>query len=213
MTIAEQIALFSASVALITSTSTAVFAWLNYKREKLNQRIQYTTLKQQYFAGLRTWADQLSDLLSEAVHLSELDPARCPDGSYFEHRNKLRTSISSLIDRGRWFFPNLQTEEVGHSKEKAFRGYRQETLNSLVAAYDVVTALDYTDGVSNRPLRQKLVDAKRVFVSQIQEVLAPAQRDREFEEITGGVAILKAQKQLTSSRRLRRGAEQPPVSG
>jgi hypothetical protein len=130
-------------------------------------------------------------LLSEAVHFSELDPARCPDGSFFERRNKIRTSLSSMIDRGKWFFPNLKAEEIGQTKEKAYRGYRQEILNSLVAAYNLMTALDYQDGTKNRPLRQQIVDAKRVFVSEIQEVLAPAERDKEFEVITKSVAVLK----------------------
>ncbi len=191
MTTVERISLFSASIALVTSTATAVFAWLNYRREKLNQKIQYASLKQQYFVALLAWADQLSDLLSEAIHFSELDPARCPNDSFFEHRNKLRISISSMIDRGRWFFPNLHTEEVGNNKEKAFRGYRQEALNSLADAYNVITVLDYKDGAKNKPLRQKIVDAKRIFVSEIQDVLAPARRDKEFEEITKGIAILK----------------------
>jgi hypothetical protein len=191
MTASEQIALFSAGVALVTSASTALFALLNYKRERLNQKIQYTTLKQQYFAALRAWADQLSDLLSEAIHFSELDPSRCPDDSFFHHRNKLRTSLSSMIDRGRWFFPNLQTEEVGQHRQKAFRGYRQETLNSLVAAYNILRAFDYKDSTKNRPLRQQLVETKKVFVLQIQDILAPSERDREFEEITRRVAILR----------------------
>jgi hypothetical protein len=96
-----------------------------------------------------------------------------------------------MIDRGRWFFPNLKTEEIGQTKERAFRGYRQDALNSLVEAYNVVTALDYSDGTKNRPLRQQLVDAKRIFVSEIQGLLDPAERDEEFEVITKSVAVLK----------------------
>lgn len=191
MDVKERIALLAVLVALVTSATTALFAWINFKREKLNQKIQYANLKQQYFTALRSWADQLCDLLSEAVHFSELDPARCIDGSFFERRNKIRTSLSSMIDRGKWFFPNLQSEEIGQTKEKAYRGYRQEILNSLVAAYNLMTILDYQDGTKNGALRQQIVDAKRVFVSEIQEVLAPAERDKEFEVITKSVAVLK----------------------
>ncbi|MDQ3816215.1 MAG: hypothetical protein M3362_00825 [Acidobacteriota bacterium] len=199
MEVKDQIALLAVLIALITSLTTALFAWINYKREKLNQKIQYINLKQQYFTSLRTWADHICDLLSEAVHFSELDPARCTDNSFFERRNKIRTSLSSMIDRGKWFFPNLKAEEIGQTKEKAYRGYRQEVLNSLVSAYDVVTALDYKDGTKNRPLRQRIVDSKRVFVSEIQEILAPAERDREFEYITKSVSVLKGKPQPNNS--------------
>ena len=93
-----------------------------------------------------------------------------------------------MIDRGKWFFPNLHSEEVGAHKEKAYRGYRQEVLNSLVEAYDTVTALDYVSGNNNQSRRDALVAAKRRFVGEIQEVLSPAKRDEEFRDITRRVA-------------------------
>jgi hypothetical protein len=181
------ISLLAALISFASVLSVAIFAWINYRRERLNQRLQYVNLRQQYFAGLRVWSDQLSDLLSEAIHVAELDPARCVSGSFFGRRNALRTSISSMIDRGRWFFPNLHTEQVGNGK-KAFRGYRQEVLNSLVSAYNSITALNYVDTKGNEERRKELVHAKRTFVSEIQEVLNPAKSSEEFQDITRAVA-------------------------
>ncbi len=180
--------LLSAIVAFMSLLAVGFFAFINYRRERLNQKMQYVNTKQQYFAALRTWSDLLSDTLSEAIHFAELDPAKMAAGSFFERRNKLRVSISSLIDRGRWFFSNLHTEEVGQHKEKAFRGYRQEVLNSLVSAYDSVTTLDYVSGKDNDVRRQELVDAKKKFVSEIQEILNPVKRDEEFQQITNAVS-------------------------
>jgi hypothetical protein len=193
MTTSEKIALGAAIVALTTSLSTLAFAILNYRREIVNQKIQYANLKQQYFAGLRSWADQLADLLSEAVHFLELDPTRCQNNEFFQKRLALRTAISSYIDRGRWFFPNLHSEEVGLTKERAFRGYRQEVLNSLVAAYKALTDANYVTGENNRAVRERLVEAKRHFVSQVQETLDPAIRDQEFRYITKATAPLSRQ--------------------
>ena len=181
------IAIASAIVAALAMFSVSCFAWLNLRRELINQRIQYANLKQQYFAALRTWSDQLSDLLSVAIHFAELDPAKCEPGSFFKRRNEIRVSLSSQIDKGRWFFSNLQTEEHGQHKEKAFRGYRQEVLNSLVASYDAVTKLNYIAQDGNDHRRQELVDAKKKFVSEIQGVLNPTKRDEEFQHITSVV--------------------------
>lgn len=183
----EQISLTAAAIALSSALSVTVFAIVNYRRERLNQRMQFSKLQQDYFATLRTWADQVSDLLSDAVHFSELDPQRCPDGFFFERRNRLRTSISSMIDRGRWFFPNLHSDKVGQHKEQAFQGYRQEVLNSLVAAYDATTGLDYRAASNNPPRRIELVKTKRLFVSEVQAVLDPVNRDKEFRKITHAV--------------------------
>ena len=180
----DVIALLSVIVALMSLLSLAFFAWINYRRERLNQKIQYANLKQHYFAALRTWSEQLSDILSEAIHFAELIPSKCPSGEFFERRNKLRVTISSMIDKGRWFFSNLHTEKSVNDEVKAFRGYRQEVLNSLVAAYDSVTRLDYINGNDNPVRRAELVQAKKKFVSEIQEVLNPTRRDEEFQHIT-----------------------------
>jgi hypothetical protein len=183
----DVVPLLSAIVALVSAFSIAFFALINYRRERLNQKIQYANLKQQYFAALRAWSEQLSDILSEAIHFAELDPSKCPPGAFFERRNKLRVTISSMIDKGRWFFSNLHTEEIGQHKEKAFRGYRQEVLNSLVTAYDSVTTLNYVDGKDRDARRKELVEAKKKFVSEIQEALDPTKRDEEFQHITRAV--------------------------
>lgn len=187
MTTADEIALGAALVSLVAMLSTAGLTFANYRLERLNQRMQFNKLQQDYFATLRVWADQVSDLLSEAIHFSELDPKRCPDEAFFERRNMIRISLSSYIDRGRWFFPNLHTDRHGQDKEVAFRGYRPEILNSLVAAYLEVTALDYKIQSKNTPYRDKLVAAKRAFVSEVQGILDPVRRDEEFKEITKAV--------------------------
>ena len=127
----DAVSLVSSSIALLSVASVAAFAWINYWREKLNQRIQHANLRQQHFLALRAWSDQLSDVLSEATHFCELDPTKCPAGSFFEKQNKLRIMLSSMIDRGWWFFPNLHTESYGQHKERAFRGYCQEVLTAL----------------------------------------------------------------------------------
>ena len=198
------IATASVIVAILAMFSVACFAWLNYQRERLNQRIQYANLKQQYFAALRAWSDQLSDLLSDAIHFSELDPSKCEPGSFFKRRNEIRVNLSSHIDKGRWFFSNLNTEEFGQHKEKAFRGYRQDVLNSLVASYDAVTKLNYLTQDGNDQRRQELVDAKKKFVSEIQDVLNPTKRDEEFQHITNvviGRALQKIGEQGGASER------------
>lgn len=186
--IKDLIALGGVLVTLLSVMSVAIFAWINYQRERLNQRIQHANLTLQYFAALRPWANELADLLSDAIHFVELDPARCPAGSFFDRRNQFRARLSSMIDRGKWFFPNLHSQEVGAHKEKAYRGYRQAVLNSLVEAYNTLTALDYVSGNNNQTRRDALVAAKRQFVGEIQDVLNPAKQDKEFRDITRRVA-------------------------
>ncbi|WP_232441371.1 hypothetical protein [Burkholderia ubonensis] len=157
----DAISLASSLIALLSIISVATFAWINYRRERLNQRIHYANLRQQHFLALRAWSDQISDLLSEVIHFCELDTEKCPSGSFFERRNKYRIALSSMIDHGRWFFPNLHTESHGQDKELAFRGYRQDVLNSLVDAYNSVTGLNYVTRSRNDDLKKRIVTAKK----------------------------------------------------
>lgn len=139
----------------------------------MNQRIQAAKWKKEYFSDLLKWSDEAILILSEGLHLCDLDPQKCEQGRFFETRHCLRVKISAQIDRGRWFFPNYAAEEYGQHKEPAFRGYRRGVLDALVRAYRALTALNYIDASKNTTLRSELEQAKRCFTSEIQAVLDP----------------------------------------
>src|SRR5436305_2023981 len=134
-TLKAAISFFSALIALGAAITTVVFAAKNLNRERLNQQLSFISAEQKYFEDMRKWADQLSDALTEAIHLCELDPNRLQGESFFDRRHRLAITISSMIDRGRWFFPNAEIDEYGASKEAGYRGYRHEVLDGLVYAY------------------------------------------------------------------------------
>ncbi len=143
----------------------------------------------QYFTELRKWADEACDALSEAVHACELDPTRMGPNEFFNLRHKLRCSFSSLLDRGRWFFPNLHHEEINIEREEAFRGLRQPALSALAKAYRLVGQMSYT-APQPQTLRGELVSEKRKFVSAVQDYLDPRNRRSVYAKLTtfSGVA-------------------------
>jgi hypothetical protein len=108
---------------------------------------------------------------------------KCQSPPFFDRRQVILVRLSSLIDRGRWFFPNELQEGIGLDKPEAYQGYRHSVLDSLVRAYRQVGKLDWRQQSSNRQLRQPLEEARRAFVSEVQGVLNPRERDREFERI------------------------------
>jgi hypothetical protein len=105
------------------------------------------------------------------IHPCDLDPSKAPSGEFFDQRHQLRMRISSLIDRGRWFFPNLRHEVFGAHKEVAFRGFRHKVLDSLVGACRLVEQMDYQVQANNGSVREGLLCDTRSFVSTTQEVL------------------------------------------
>jgi len=171
-------------IAVVVAAGSAAISFWNYRRELLNQKIQAAKWQKEYFSDLVKWSDESMLLLSEALHLCDLDPQKCEKGKFFDNRHTLRIKLSAQIDKGRWFFANYASDQYGQHKEEAFRGYRHQVLDGLVFAYRAVTELNYVDISKNGPAREAINRAKRQFTSEIQKVLAPESRDAEFKKLT-----------------------------
>ena len=143
----------------------------NRVSEERRRRLEVTTLLQEYNSSIRAWGWQVIDKLTEAVSLCDLDPQKMKQGEFFEHRRQMLTDLSSLFDKGRLFFPNTDQDKVGLDKPSAFRGLRQQGLSLLNCAHELVKSLNYEEQEPNRPKRQKIVDVKREFTSEIQDAL------------------------------------------
>lgn len=135
----------------------------------------------QYLCNVRVWADEASENISRAMHAVNLQP---------DERNRelyeAMYRISSLIDRGRWFFPNQWNQEYGIKKAPAYRGIRQPILDRLVEAYDLAKNLLKLD---DKTSVEGLLHCQRLFVSEVQQVLNPRRRELEIARIYAQFAI------------------------
>lgn len=177
------VSILSAAIAFAAATLSAYFSHRTLQNVRLNQFFQTVAARDQYFSRLRLWADDAIDLLALAVHLCDLDPNKLPDGEFFTKRHDLRVRLSSMVDKGRWFFPNVAIDRHGSYKEEAYRGFRQDVLNSLISAYRSVGALDYTSRAGHAERRDELVASQRRFTTEIQRVLDPRKREEEFTRL------------------------------
>lgn len=163
-----------------------IFSFVSYclsRREAQKQRDEMRrqgdaaqiSVQLQYYAQLRSWADQAVDLLSEAAFLAICSPTLMPEApnDFFTKRGEMMAALSALGDRGRWFLPNNNPEKHGREKPEAYQGFRQEALDCLMEAYKLLGRFNIKTGAGNTDLRQPLVDVKRAFVSEIQKVLEP----------------------------------------
>ncbi len=167
----------------IAAVSVAI-AFRNYSREQLSQKIHFHLAAKEYFSNLVKWADESMLLLSEALHLCDLDPQKCEKGKFFDCRHDLRIKLSAQIDKGRWFFPDPAVDQHGQHKEALFRGYRPAVLNGLVFAYRAVTSLDDVNAAKNSEARVEIDRGRRMFTSEMQQILDPRTRDEVFRKLT-----------------------------
>lgn len=79
---AEQTALWSVLSSALVALSTLYFAFSKNRRDAWGHRAAQFEIKQKYFDNFRRWAESLANLLSEAAHLCNLDPARTTGESF-----------------------------------------------------------------------------------------------------------------------------------
>lgn len=172
------VGVISAVIALV-----AAFVTIYFSRKTL--RLSALSARMQYFAELRVWARDVGDILSEAIHLIEIDKETMPRKNFHETQHAIKIKLSALIDQGRWFFPNIISDSHGKDKEAAFRGHRHKVLDALVFTYRLVKRINLNDSFNADKVKEELVTQKRIFVSEIQMTLDPKKLSEEFEKITG----------------------------
>lgn len=158
------IALLGVTFSLIALVRTRV-------SEDRRRKLELATHLQEYYGGIRDWSEQVIEKLTDAVFLCELDPQRMEYGQFFERRRQMRADLSSLLDKGRLYMPNTNQDVVGLWKPGAYRGLRQAALSWLDHGYKLVERLNYERREPNKSIRQRTVDVKREFTSEIQDVL------------------------------------------
>ena len=171
----------SVLVAIVSAVISAYFALKSKQRFTKSLAIQKFNFQQSYRSAVVGWADEVVMVMSECVTICELDPERV--GNFFDQRNRLRTRLSELIDRGRWFFENDKVSGFGHWKQGAYQGISPKTISCIKDVLYYVERLHYLKKSCNDSQRQPIVNLKRNFVSEIQDFVQPATTYKEFERI------------------------------
>lgn len=171
-------------VAIILSIITLGLNLLVYyktRREvRHSQSITLISTIRHFNSDLRKWADEVIEQMTIAVFLCDLDPSK-DEMAFYNSRHELRTRLSALLDRGKFFLPNIDKDHHGQHKESAYRGFRSTTLDKVLECQNLVGELNYKNQLPNLSLRQKIVDTKKKFVSAISEELDPEQFEREIK--------------------------------
>jgi hypothetical protein len=170
----------TAFVAMVI-TAIALFRTKVWREEA--RRLQIAAHIRDHYRGIRAWAKEVIDELSSAAFLVECDPARLPDGEFFSRRNKCRCALSALLDEGRLFLPNTKHDIIGIWKAGAYRGLREAALDHVAKGYKLVGSLDCKTQTPNLEKRKLLIEAKRSFVTEIQDILDVRRTSEEIKQL------------------------------
>lgn len=149
-----------AALALAFSVvSTAISYWLVLRQNAL----AYQTFLNDKTQEISAWAAKVLDVLARMHEI-------LMEGKAAVDHQPLLAELSSLIDVGRWYFPNYDHELIGTDKPHAYRGVRQYLLDVCVYAYDLFRDSSYgiVPGAASEMTRYR-----REFVSEMQLAINP----------------------------------------
>ena len=162
----------------IGSAAVAVISALLSARETRKQRgLQVETLRQRIDGASIAWGNEAIDLLGEAGSVADMCRTPVPNDAIDEAKMDVARRISSLVDRGRLFFPNVNPSSKGAEKEGAYRGHRPPVLDALMYAFYEVQEISRGSGPSPQDSANYIFDCRRLLVSELQAHLDPRRRD------------------------------------
>lgn len=168
------IAVVSAVVALIG----AIVA----RRETRKQRaIQMERLRQEIDGASLAWGNRAIDALNRSAMLARTRELHQNDNSFKGAQFNMAVGLSTIVDQGRMFFPNIDPASKGAEKEGAFRGERPPILDAVMFAYYEVQALTRQGGPTADNSAEFIEDCRRLLVSELQAHLDPRRRDEIIE--------------------------------
>jgi hypothetical protein len=105
-------------------------------------RVALRNLRLQRDNAIIQWSNRALDYLCSAeMILKQEYRSVMPQAEYEKVRLATMRDISSCIDHGRLFFPNLHHDTKGHHKPAVFRGSRHPVLDCLVFSHDLLGRL------------------------------------------------------------------------
>ena len=181
---------FAATISVLG----AVFSRIDARARRKHGHEQ---IRQSVVASRRAWGEAVIDAISEGAALASMgsmEPLK-----FFDERERCATKLSSLIDRGRLFFPNLPSSRTAKDKESAYSGRRLPLLDAIVYAFYEVETLGLETDLDSRTF---IVRCRRAFVSELQTYLDPqrtqsilteektAQADEEAIQLAGELGVI-----------------------
>ena len=197
-------------IIALVSAGVAIFGALISRNETRKQRqIQMENLRHSVDSQSLAWGNACIDVMNRAAMFARTRQHQANDASFFQQRINLMLAISSLVERGRLFFPNINPASKGVEKEGAYRGSRPPILDALMFAHYELEALNRQGGPTADNSGEYIEDCRRLLVSELQAHLDPRRRDlvvdryddQRMEHRSEAVHRAESLKSILNSRR------------
>jgi len=166
---------------LIVTVVSAVFAVIgaiaSHLETRRQEKIRVETLRMHVDGASLDWGSAAIDLMGRMEMFAKTRRQQANDQSFETNKINLLMQLSSLIERGRMFFPNIDPQKKGAQKEGAYRGHRPPILDAMVFAYYELEAMNRQEGPTGENSASFFQECRRLLVSELQAHTDPRRRD------------------------------------
>ena len=181
-------------VVTVVSAIAAVIGAIASRAETRKQRqLRTEQLRQSIDSASLDWGSAAIDTLVRAAMLARTRHLQANEGAFQTARAATLINLSSLIDRGRMFFPNLDETKKGVEKDGAYRGSRPPILDAMVWVHSEIDALTREGGPTGDNSAAFIDDCRRLIVSELQAHLDPRRLNQVVGRYSGQTRIHQQQ--------------------
>ena len=146
----------------------SIAGFLYYFKDRKREKF---ILVNDYFKQLLEWHGDTVEILIKLRNLASQPEA--PD------RSELLCKLSSQIEKGRFFFPNIDLNDgFGKEKPEAYQGYRNLAIDFLVFSYNLFSKKNASHYLKHSEILQ------REFTSIVFLVVRPQDNLKEIKRLT-----------------------------
>ncbi|MEO1015508.1 MAG: hypothetical protein AAFX08_10015 [Pseudomonadota bacterium] len=172
----------TAAGSVLAAIVSLVGAFLSSRETRKQRALLTEQLRAEIDRASIEWGRDAISSMAEAGELALARNGHLREGEFERKRADVAAGLSALVDRGRLFFPNVDSEGRGGGKESAFQGHRPPILDGLIYAYYEVEAMG-----SGAPKASDSFDfiksCRRLVVSELQAHLDPRRRNEVVSRI------------------------------
>ncbi len=167
--------------ALVVTIVSALFAMIgaiaSHLETRRQEKIRLETLRSQVDNASLEWGNSVIDLLVRMAMFARTRRSQNNDQAFNQNKLNLQMQLSSAIERGRMFFPNIDPHKKGAEKDGAYRGFRAPILDALVFSHYELEAITRETGPTGENSAAYFDECRRLVVSELQAHLDPRRRD------------------------------------
>jgi hypothetical protein len=125
-------------VAVLAAIAIPCLGYVLHRDIRRRDRLRFM---HEYRSFLFTYIGEFSELCADAIQFANVCHLIVDNIEFEDRKQRIAQRLSSLMDRGRFIFPNTMINEYGSDKMPGFKGYRSMELNRIFSAYSALGCL------------------------------------------------------------------------